>query len=117
MCHSTAPPTSALNATAQQTPMETTRSAQCGGNGDRIARHNAIRDVLYTSVCVCVTCIDSFYVFNHRAILAEWFKGTDSKNDALVLSMQVGVQRKLTSHLTCVPVCRGGVHPYRGRDW
>ena len=32
--------TSALNATAQQTG--------CGGNGDRIARHNAIRDVLYT---------------------------------------------------------------------
>ena len=71
MCHSTAPPTSALNATAQQTPMETTRSAQCGDNGDRIACHNAIRDVLYTSVCVCVyesdcplcvTCIDSVYV-------------------------------------------------------
>ena len=33
--------------------------------------------------CVC-TCSDSVYVFNHRAILAEWFKGTDSKNDALV---------------------------------
>ena len=32
--------TSALNVTAQQTG--------CGGNGDRIARHNAIRDVLYT---------------------------------------------------------------------
>ena len=32
--------TCALNATAQQTG--------CGGNGDRTARHNAIRDVLYT---------------------------------------------------------------------
>ena len=69
---------------------------------------------------MCVTCIiDSVYVFNHRAILAEWFKGTDSNNDALVFGKLIHAgrcpaQTNITSH--CVPVCRGGVHPYRGRD-
>ena len=68
---------------------------------------------------MCVTCIDSVYVFNHRAILAEWFKGTDSKNDALVFGKLIHagrcpVQTNITPH--CVPVCRGGVHPYHGGD-
>ena len=58
-------------------------------------------------------------MFNHRAILAEWFKGTDSKNDALVFGKLIHAgrcpaQTNITSH--CVPVCRGGVHPHRGGD-
>ena len=51
------PPTSALNATAQQTPMDTTRSAQCGGNGDRIAHHIAI--------VTCYTLLPSLLPWHH----------------------------------------------------
>ena len=58
-------------------------------------------------------------MFNHRAILAEWFKGTDSKNDALVFGKLIhagwcSAQTNITSHW--VPICRGGVHPHRGGD-
>ena len=58
-------------------------------------------------------------MFNHRAILAEWFKGTDSKNDALVFGKLIHAgwcpaQTNITSHW--VPVCRGGVHPHCGGD-
>ena len=68
---------------------------------------------------MCVTCIDSVYVFNYRAILAEWFEGTDSKNEALVFGKLIHAgrcpaQTNITSRW--VPVCRGGVHPHRGRD-
>ena len=61
-------------------------------------------------VCVCVSdlsvhCVCLVYVFNHRAILAEWFKGTQTlrmmlwsfgKTDPW---RSVSMQCKLTSHL------------------
>ena len=59
---------------------------------------------------MCVTCIDSVYVFNHRAILAEWFKGIDSKNDALVFGKLIHAgrcpaQTNITSHCVHCSVC------------
>ena len=43
---------------------------------------------------MCVTCI----VFNHRAILAEWFKGKDSKNEALVFGKLIHAERVCMHH-------------------
>ena len=48
---------------------------------------------LASVTCYTLVCIDSVYVFNHRAILAEWFKGTDSKNDALVFGKLIHAGR------------------------
>ena len=52
--------TSALNATAQQTG--------CGGNGDRIARHNAICDVLYSLWLLVPRLSCQFSIYNVSSI-------------------------------------------------
>ena len=107
MCLST---TSGLNAT---TPIETTRSAQCGGNGDRIARHNAICDVLHTAALApykeMPNLISSSRLMSTSppGAVGALLPSISPLPPAVDLgftpghtcpAVQVGVQRKLTSH-------------------
>ena len=100
----------------------------CGGNGDRISRHNAVRDVLYTasqSAALAPTREASGVVPNSQSrpadiLLPTWRHGRPAALDVHVISplqqstvheaastpghaLEVGVQRKLATHL---PACR-----------
>ena len=97
----------------------------CGGNGDRIARHNAIRDVLFLaaqSAALAPTREAPSVVPNSQSrpadiLLPTWSRGRPVALDITVISplqqqtlhaaastpghaLQVGVQRKLTTHLS-----------------
>ena len=97
----------------------------CGGNGDRISRHNALRDVLFTaaqSAALSPAREASGVVPDSLSrpadiLLPTWSKGRPAALDVHVISplqqqtvhgaastpghaLQVGVQRKLTSHLS-----------------
>ena len=97
----------------------------CGGNGDRIARHNAIRNVLFSaaqSVALAPTReAPSLFPDSHSRpadiLLLTWSRGCPAALDVHVISplqqltlheaastpghaLQVGVRHKLTSHLS-----------------
>ena len=97
----------------------------CGGNGDRIARHNAIRDVLFSaarSVALAPTReAPSLVPDSHSRpadiLLPTWSRGCPASLDVHVISplqqltlhgaastpghaLQVGIRRKLTQHLS-----------------
>ena len=97
----------------------------CGGNGDRISRHNALRDVLFTaaqSAALSPAREASGVVPDSLSrpadiLLPTWSQGRPAALDIHVISplqqqtvhgaastpghaLQVGVQRKLTSHLS-----------------
>ena len=97
----------------------------CGGNGDRIARHNAICDVLFLaarSAALAPTREAPSVVPDSQSRLADillptWSRGRPAALDVTVISplqqqtlhaaastpghaLQVGVQRKLTAHLS-----------------
>ena len=96
----------------------------CGGNGDRIARHNAIRDVLFSaaqSAALSPTREAAGVVPDSLSrpadiLLPTWSRGRPAALDVHVISplqqhtlneashtpghaLNVGVQRKLASHL------------------
>ena len=100
----------------------------CGGNGDRIARHNAIRDVLFNaaqSAALAPTkevpnLLPGFNTCPADILLPNWCRGRPAALDVSVISplqqltlfeaasspghaFSVGVRRKLTSNL---PFCR-----------
>ena len=105
----------------------------CGGNGDRIYRHNAIRDVLFTAAQSaalapskdCPGLISSSLTRTADILLPNWSNGRPAALDVHVISplqnltvaeasftpghaLQVSVQRKLASNL---PACRAsGLH-------
>ena len=104
----------------------------CGGNGDRIARHNAIRDVLFVaaqSAALAPSREASGVVPDSLSrpadiLLPTWRHGRPAALDVHVISplqqltlheaastpghaLEVGVQRKLSAHLS---VCGGGTH-------
>ena len=97
----------------------------CGGNGDRIARHNAIRDVLFLAARSAALAptreAPSVVPDSHSRpadiLLPTWSRGRPAALDVTVISplqqqtlhaaastpghaLQVGVQRKLTAHLS-----------------
>ena len=97
----------------------------CGGNGDRIACHNAIRDVLFLaaqSAALAPTREAPSVVPDSQSrpadiLLPTWSRGRPAALDVTVISplqqqtlhaaastpghaLQVGVQRKLTAHLS-----------------
>ena len=101
----------------------------CGGNGDRIARHNAIRDVLFValqSAALAPSREASGVVPDSLSrpadiLLPTWRHGRPAALDVHVISplqqltlheaastpghaLEVGVQRKLSAHLSA---CRG----------
>ena len=98
----------------------------CGGNGDRIARHNAIRDVLFlaarsaalapTREAPSVVPDSQSRPADIQVLLPTWRRGRPAALDVTIISplqqetlhaaastpghaLQVGVQRKLTAHL------------------
>ena len=99
----------------------------CGGNGDRIARHNAIRDVLFSAAQSAALApsrempnmISNSLSRPADVLLPTWSHGRPAALDVHVISplqqqtigeaastpghaLQVGVQCKLTAHLaTC----------------
>ena len=97
----------------------------CGGNGDRIARHNAIRDVLFSAARSAALAptreAPSMVPDSHSRpadiLLPTWSRGCPAALDVHVISplqqltlhgaastpghaLQVGVRRKLTQHLS-----------------
>ena len=97
----------------------------CGGNGDRISRHNAIRDVLFSaaqSAALAPLREMPHLISNSLSRPADiffpiWSRGRPAALDVHVISplqqltmggaastpghaLQVGIQRKLTSHLS-----------------
>ena len=97
----------------------------CGGNGDRIVRHNAIRDVLFSaaqSAALGPVREASSMISNSQSrpadvLLPTWHHGRPAALDVHVISplqdatlheaattpghaLQVGTQRKLNSHLS-----------------
>ena len=97
----------------------------CGGNGDRISRHNAVRDVLFTaaqSAALAPTREASGVAPNSHSrpadiFLPTWHHGRPAALDVHVISslqqsivheaasipghaLEVGVQRKLAAHLS-----------------
>ena len=105
----------------------------CGGNGDRIYRHNAVRDVLYTAAQSAAlapsrepTGVVSDSLSRPADILIPtWHHGRSAALDVHIISplqqslvnaasfnpghaLNIGVQRKLTAHLQA---CRAnGIH-------
>ena len=97
----------------------------CGGNGDRIARHNAIRDVLYSAAQSAALApsremphlVSSSLSRPADVFIPTWSRGHPAALDVHVISplqqqtlreaattpghaLRVGVQRKLASHLS-----------------
>ena len=97
----------------------------CGGNGDRITRHNAIRDVVFSAAQSAAlalskempSLIADSLSRPADVFLPTWSRGRPAALDVHVISplqqrtlgeaastpghaLQVGVQRKLTSHLS-----------------
>ena len=100
----------------------------CGGNGDRIARHNAVRDVLYNaaqSAALAPTkdapsLVPGSYTRTADILLPNWTNGRPAALDVSVISsmqqltlveaasspshaVSVGIRRKLTANL---PACQ-----------
>ena len=91
----------------------------CGGNGDRISRHNVVRDVLFSaaqSAALAPTKADSS-MRPADVLLPNWSRGSPAAVDVLVISplqqetlaeaaytpghaLQVGVNRKLATNLS-----------------
>ena len=119
---STAGPSTALvqNATTQQT-----HQVGCGGNGDRITHHNAIRDIVFSATQSAALApseempnlIPDSSSRPANVFLPTWSRGWPAALDVQVISplqqqtlgeaastpghaLQVGVRRKLTSHLS-----------------
>ena len=97
----------------------------CGGNGDRIFRHNAVRDVIFSvaqSAALAPTREASGVVPDSQSrpadiLLPTWSRGRPAALDVHIISplqrktvqeaahtpghaLQVGIQRKLTAHLS-----------------
>ena len=100
----------------------------CGGNGDRIARHNVIRDVLFSAAQYAAlaptkeapSLVPSSCSRPADILLPQWSRGCPAALDVSVIpplqhltlvgaasspghSLRVGVRRKMSSNL---PVCR-----------
>ena len=100
----------------------------CGGNGDRIARHNAIRDVLFSAAQYAAlaptkeapSLVPSSCSCPADILLPHWSRGCPAALDVSVISplqqptlagaasspghaLRVGVRRKISSNL---PACR-----------
>ena len=131
-CHSTAPVIAAQSAVAQRTPLETTRwGVEATGTGLLTTTPTA------TSAALAPTREAPSVVPDSQSRLADillptWSRGRPAALDVTVISplqqqtlhaaastpghaLQVGIQRKLTAHLS-LPLRRGGIHSNRVGD-
>ena len=124
-CLSTAHHTPAQSAAALRIPTVTTKLDVHGGNGDRIARHNAIRDVIFSAAQSAALApskeapglVPGSHARPADVFLPSWSLGRPAALDVHVISplhvltvadaaltpghaLQVGVQRKLASNLS-----------------
>ena len=107
----------------------------CGGNGDRIARHNAVRDVIFAAAQSAALgpskealgLIPRSLAQPADIFIPHWSLGGLVALDVLVVSplqeltvaeaaftqghaLQGGIQRKLASSLPCSPICWHRLH-------
>ena len=111
----------------------------CGGNGDRIARHNAIRDVLFSAAQYAAlaptkeapSLVPSSCSRPADILLPHWSRGCPAALDVIVISplqhltlagaasspgraLRVGVSRKMSSNL---PACRSAGVDFSALSW
>ena len=113
----------------------------CGGNGDRISRHNAVRDVIFAAAQSTALgpskevlgLVPSSLARPADVFLPHWYLGRPAALDVHITrplqeqtiaeaaftpghALQAGVQRKLASNLSACRATGDGFYPAGGRD-